>query len=138
MLNMMIALALVAAPIPAATPVAAITGVVTDTAGSPLGDVRVTIVEANRSTRTDAQGRFSFVQLARGTYGISFARIGYAPQVLRVQLGDADMELQVTMVATLIELPPIQVTSSPLATMISASNMRSGIAVMSAAIKSWY
>lgn len=116
MLNLMIALALVAAPVPAAPPVAAITGVVTDTAGTPLADVRVTIVEANRSTRTDAEGRFSFVQLARGTYGISFARIGYAPQVQRVQLGDADVELAVSMAETLIELPPIQVTSSPLAT----------------------
>jgi iron complex outermembrane receptor protein len=116
MLSLLMALALVAAPVPAAAPVAAITGVVTDTSGAPLVDVRVTIVEANRSTRTDAEGRFAFYQLARGTYGLSFARIGYAPQVHRVRLDAEDSRLAVALVPSLVELPPIQVTSSPLAT----------------------
>lgn len=122
MLHLFMALALVAAPVPAVPrlpatpPIAAITGVVTDTAGAPLSDVRVAIVEANRSTRTDAEGRFGFQQLARGTYGLSFARIGYAPQVHRVRLEDADAQLTVRLVPSLVELPPIQVTSSPLAT----------------------
>ena len=115
MLYLLSALAIAAAPVPAPPPVAAITGVVTDTAGAALADVRITIVEANRSTRTDRDGRFTFEQLARGTYGISFARIGYAPQVRRVTLEDSDVELRVHMVPTLVELPPIQVTSSPLA-----------------------
>lgn len=115
MLNLIMALALAAAPAPAAPSIAAISGVVTDTAGAPLAEVRVTIVEANRSIRTDAEGRFAFHQLASGTYGLSFARIGYAPQVLRIRLGDTDAELTVKMVPSLVELPPIQVTSSPLA-----------------------
>ena len=100
----------------ALTPAAVLSGRVTTENGDPLDAVRVAIVEANRTTRTGADGAFSFTGLARGTYGISFARIGYAPRVLRIRLSDADTTVNVVLRASYVELPDIQVTASPLAT----------------------
>ena len=93
-----------------------LSGTVTDTAGTPLPQVRVTVLEAKRSTTTDPEGHYTLPGLPSGTYGVSFALVGYAPQVHRVTIGDTDVTLDVTMRPTLIELPEVQVTASPLAT----------------------
>lgn len=95
---------------------ASLSGVVTDSAGTPLGEVRVTVLEANRSTTTGPDGRFGFTDLSNGTYGVSFARVGYAPVVRRVAVGREDVELDVRMRRTLVELPSLQVTATPIAT----------------------
>ena len=96
--------------------IASLTGIVTDTAGAPLADVRVTILEANRSTSTGPEGRFSFSQLSSGTYGVSFARVGFAPVVRRVTVDGSDVTISVAMRRTLVELPSLQVTATPIAT----------------------
>jgi iron complex outermembrane recepter protein len=93
-----------------------LSGTVTDTAGTPLSQVRVTVLEAQRSTTTDPEGHYTLPGLPSGTYGVSFALVGYAPQVQRVTIGNTDVTLDVTMRPTLIELPEVQVTASPLAT----------------------
>ncbi|HEX2250532.1 MAG TPA: TonB-dependent receptor [Gemmatimonadales bacterium] len=96
--------------------VATLSGTVTDTAGTPLPLVRVAILEANRSTMTDIKGYYTLTGLPTGTYAVSFALVGYAPQVRRVTLQDGEVVLNVTMRPTLIELQELQVTASPLAT----------------------
>jgi iron complex outermembrane receptor protein len=96
--------------------VATLSGTVTDTAGTPLPLVRVTILEANRSTITDVQGYYTLTGLPTGTYAVSFALVGYAPQIRRITLRDGEVVLNVTMRPTLIELQELQVTASPLAT----------------------
>ncbi len=101
-----------AAPPPSGT----LSGQVTDTTGRPLPQVRVTVLEAHRTALTDLDGRYAFPGLPGGRYGVSFALVGYAPQVLRAVIGDEDVTLDVTMQPTRIELPEIQVTASPLAT----------------------
>lgn len=119
---LMLAAALAAAPGTAAAPgppppaVRSLTGQVTDTSGAPLAQVRVTVLEARRTTMTDFEGRYSFPQIPSGTYGVSFALVGYAPQVRRVTIGADDASLDVALRPTLIELPELQVTASPLAT----------------------
>ncbi|HWN18806.1 MAG TPA: TonB-dependent receptor [Gemmatimonadales bacterium] len=95
---------------------ATLTGTVTDTAGTPLAQVRVTVLEANRFTLTSAEGRYSLTGLPTGTYAVSFALVGYTPQVRRVTLRDGTVTLDVTMSPTLVELQELQVTASPLAT----------------------
>ena len=119
--TLMLAAALAASP--AAPPVAVpeppartLSGQVTDTSGNPLAQVRVTVLEARRTALTDLEGRYAFPTVPSGTYGVSFALVGYAPQVRRVSIGDEDAALDVTLRPTLIELPEVQVTASPLAT----------------------
>jgi iron complex outermembrane receptor protein len=93
-----------------------LSGQVTDTSGAPLAQVRVTVIEARRTATTDLDGRYIFPDIPGGTYGVSFALVGYAPQVRRIAIGEADASLDVTLRPTLIELPEVQVTASPLAT----------------------
>jgi iron complex outermembrane recepter protein len=110
--SFLLAAALAAAPPSQHT----LSGAVTDTAGRPLPQVRVTVLEARRTTTTDLEGRYALSGLPGGTYGVSFALVGYAPQVIRVTVGDHDLTLDVELRPTLIELPELQVTASPLAT----------------------
>src|SRR3712207_7497088 len=89
--------------------VATLSGTVTDTAGTPLPLVRVAVLEANRSTTADSEGHYTITGLPTGTYAVSFALVGYAPQVRRVTLRDREVTLNVTMRPTLIELQELQV-----------------------------
>jgi iron complex outermembrane recepter protein len=95
---------------------ATLTGRVTDTTGAPLAQVRVTVHEVERYTLTDATGRYSLTDLPTGTYAVSFAFVGYAPEVRRVTLRDGQVTLDVSLRPTLVELQELQVTATPLAT----------------------
>ncbi|MBA3498233.1 MAG: TonB-dependent receptor, partial [Gemmatimonadales bacterium] len=107
-------IAAIAEPLP---PVArTLSGRVTDTLGTPLAQARVTVLEVNRSTLSGADGRYSMSDLPSGTYAVAFAFVGFAPAVRQVTLGDADVTLDVALRPTLVELPDLQVTASPLAT----------------------
>ena len=68
-----------------------LSGTVTDTAGTPLAQVRVTVLEAQRSTTTDPEGHYTLPGLPSGAYGVSFALVSYAPQVQRVTIGNTDV-----------------------------------------------
>ncbi len=103
-----------AAPAPDA-PAGIIQGTVTGS-DSALAGVRVSLIETGRVTTTDAQGHYRFSSIARGSYGISFAMVGYAPRVFRVRMENSDITLNVSLVPSLVELPDLQVTASPLAT----------------------
>jgi iron complex outermembrane receptor protein len=93
-----------------------LSGRVVDTTGAPLPQVRVTVLDVNRTAITDLEGRYLLPGMPKGTYGISFALVGYAPVVRRVTIGSTDVTLDVTMRPTLVELPELQVTASALAT----------------------
>jgi iron complex outermembrane receptor protein len=113
------ALAAVAARSAEADPprtIATLAGRVTDSAGIPLEQVRVTVHEVDRFTLTDAGGRYSFTGLPTGTYGVSFSLVGYAPELRRVTLSDGETTLDVSLRPTLVELQELQVTATPLAT----------------------
>lgn len=116
MLMLLLAAALAAAPGPsyprAPAPAAVLTGTVTDTAGTPLADVRVHLLEVGRGTTTDAAGKFALPELPSGTYGVAFSRIGYAPVVRRVTVGAGDVALTMAMRPSAVELPEVQVTAT--------------------------
>ena len=62
----------------------AITGVVTDTSGAVLPGVTVeaaspALIEKVRTTVTDAEGRYSIVNLRPGTYSVTFTLPGFSP-----------------------------------------------------------
>ena len=120
--QLLMAAALLAAFAPAGAPGAAappprnLSGRVTDPAGKPLFQARVTVLEANRTATTDLEGRYLIAGLPTGTYGVSFSAIGYAPLVRRVTLADEDVTLVVELKPSLVELPDLQVTAAPVAT----------------------
>jgi len=119
MLALLLAAALAVAPFsPRPVPAAAgtLSGTVTDTAGTPLADVRVRVLEVGRETTTGQDGTFAVSQLPSGSYSVAFSRIGYAPIVRHVTIGAEGGELTVAMHPSAVELPEVQVTASANAT----------------------
>lgn len=112
-----VATAMFPPPVPHNTPEAySLVGRVTDTTGQPVADARIVILEASRSTRTDADGRFLLTDVPDGTYGVSVAAIGFRPRVMRVTIRGQDTRLDVALTPTIVELAAIQTTATPLAT----------------------
>ncbi len=91
-------------------------GRVADTTGHPIADARIVLLEASRSARTDAEGRFLLTDVPDGTYGVSVAAIGFRPRVIRVTIRGRDTRLDVALTRTIVELAAIQTTATPLAT----------------------
>jgi iron complex outermembrane recepter protein len=86
----------------------------------PLAAVRVTIVELNRSTSSAEDGGYLLRALPRGVYTVSFARLGVAPVVRRVQL-TGDTRLDVVLQPSLVELPAVQAVATSRAGSVFAS-----------------
>lgn len=76
-----------------ATPLAAQTGVVrgvvTDSAGRPIRGVEVLAIRTERSTRTDAQGRYTLTRVPWGQSVIMARLPGYRPSEKAVSIGDS-------------------------------------------------
>jgi iron complex outermembrane recepter protein len=106
----------VAAAGPNDPPGPSLSGRVTAQGGTPLAEVRVSIAEASRSATTDANGYYEFANLPGGTFSVSFALVGYAPEVRRVTLRNAAVTLDIAMRPSVVELSELQVTATPLAT----------------------
>ncbi len=90
-----------------------LSGIVTDSTGLPLSDARVSIAEAKRYTTTNTEGRYEFAGLANGTYTVSYALVGFGPQLRKVVVFDQNVIQDVTLKPSLIELPELQVTATP-------------------------
>ena len=95
---------------------AVVTGCITDSAGVPIPLARVALVELNRATLTHPTGHYTFSDVPSGTWTISFSMIGYRPVIRRIAVGDAELTVNATLVPSVIELPTLQVTASPVAT----------------------
>ncbi len=96
-------------------------GRVTDTLGQPIVEARVVVLEANRSTTTDAEGRFRIGGIPEGTYGISIAAIGFRPRVYRLTLSGATTTLEARLLPSVVELAAIQTTATPVGTSVLES-----------------
>ena len=76
-----------AAPLAAQTGV--VRGVVTDSAGRPIRGVEVFAIRTDRTTRTDAQGRYTLTRVPWGQ-SVLMARLpGYRPSERAVTIGDS-------------------------------------------------
>lgn len=94
----------------------ALSGRVTDSTGAPVAGAQITIQEASRAVRTDANGHYRLANIPEGTWGVSFTAVGYRPTVLRVTIRGGDVVRDVVLAPSFVELAPIQVTATPLAT----------------------
>ena len=117
MLTLLLAAALAVAARPshpaAPAPAAVLTGTVTDTAGTPLADVRVHVPELG--TRNDHR-RGGQVHAARTAVGHLRGRLlphRLCPTRPPVTIGAEDVTLAVSMRPSAVELPEVQVTASP-------------------------
>jgi iron complex outermembrane receptor protein len=115
MLALLLTLAL-HAPTPHAAAPHTVVGTVTDSAGTPVADARLTLVEVGRSVTTSVEGRFAIAGVNPGRYHLSVSAIGYAPQVEPIVVGDSDLTVRLTLKRSVVELEALQVTATPNAT----------------------
>lgn len=94
----------------------ALSGRVVDSTGAPISGALVVIEEAHRSTSTDRTGHYMLRDVPEGVHGVSYRAIGFRPAIRRITIAGRDLEINVTLQATIVELPPIQTTATPLAT----------------------
>src|SRR3954463_8494357 len=57
---------------------ATLTGIIRDSAGTPLPSVEVLLTETTRTVRSDNAGRFSLGGVSPSAYRVWFRRLGYA------------------------------------------------------------
>ena len=107
-----------------------LSGRVTDAGGNPVPQTTVRLLEIKRTATTDNDGKYSITQIPPGSYTLSFRVIGYAPQVRKVTVSTADVTMDVTLKASVIELPAVQVSATAGAT--SALDSPQPVAVVGA------
>jgi len=74
----------------ATTPAYQVTGTVKDSAGAPVPEAEVTVIEGatlRRPVATDAQGRFELRDVPAGRLTVRVRRLGYQPRTVDVLLG---------------------------------------------------
>jgi len=74
----------------ATTPAYQVTGTVKDSAGAPVPEAEVTVIERatlRRPVATDAQGRFELRDVPAGRLTVRVRRLGYQPRTVDVLLG---------------------------------------------------
>ena len=87
-------------------------GTVTDTTGRPLSNVEVLSVNAKRSTRTDAGGRFTLAKLPFGQQLILARLPGYQPADQAVNMLDAQVpELSFKLRRVIVALDTVRIVS---------------------------
>jgi iron complex outermembrane receptor protein len=94
----------------------AVEGRVVDTAGVPLPDVRVRLVELGRTRLTGADGRWRFSSVAPGRYTLSLSRVGRVPETRRIAIPGDGRPVDVVLRAARVQLAAVQVTASTGAT----------------------
>ena len=93
-----------------------VTGTVVDSAGKPIPEARVTLIELKRISSTTPEGRFVFPAVAPGQYHLSISAIGFAPTVEPLVVTDRDKSVTIRLKPSVVELPALQVTATPNAT----------------------
>ncbi|WP_461449321.1 TonB-dependent receptor [Mucilaginibacter sp.] len=93
-----------------------LTGVVTDKADSTtLPGVTVTIPDLHKATATDPKGRYTFKNLPKGVYLVSFSYVGYANFTQKIDLTNTTV-FNVRLSASTIEEAEVVVTGVSRAT----------------------
>lgn len=87
-----------------------ISGTVTDAeTGDPLPGANVAIVELQRGSATDLEGRFEIANVPYGDYELSAQFIGYGRTVRQVSLNQARIEVELTLSTDLLGLDEVVV-----------------------------
>jgi iron complex outermembrane receptor protein len=92
-------------------------GIVQDSAGTPLPNVQVIVVQLNRVTTTSGEGRFGFTGLPSGAYHLTALLVGYAPAHADVTVpaqGTAPVKVMIKMKRTVLQLSSVQITATPI------------------------
>jgi len=94
-----------------------ISGVVLDAETSePLVGVNIYLPALRRGSTTDLHGYYEIAGLHEGVYSLRFSFVGYATATQTVTIVDRDVELNISLRPSILQLPSITVTGKPQAT----------------------
>lgn len=94
-------------------------GVVRDSAGAPIAEVRLIIAALNRSTTSNDSGEFTFAGLPPGAHHVTALMIGRTPGHADVQIPEAGPAVHVIIImgaVRSVRLNTVQVTATPTGT----------------------
>ncbi|MBK5187478.1 MAG: TonB-dependent receptor, partial [Gemmatimonadaceae bacterium] len=95
-------------------------GTVVDSAGAPVADVVVALVELGRSTTTGRDGAFVLSNVPGGRQTVTMRRVGYAPITRQVVVsGTTDVRLALDATALRLEAVTVTATRAPIAPLAS-------------------
>lgn len=99
----------------AAARLVSIRGVVTDPAGAPLANARVTLTPSGRGATTSVSGAFLFRGVPAGSYHVDVSLLGYAPGHAEVTVPEEgeDIIVRFELAATPLSLEGVIVTGTP-------------------------
>jgi hypothetical protein len=85
-------------------------GIVTDSAGYPLPNVEIRIMDLGRMSRSDVQGKFAIERITDRIVDLTLRRLGYEVRFVRVSMinGEGD-SLRVVMRAEPLLLDPVEI-----------------------------
>ena len=88
-------------------------GIVTDSAGYPLPNVEIRIMDLGRLARTDVQGKFAIERITDRIVDLTLRRLGYEVRFVRVAMinGEGD-SLRVVMQAEPLRLNPVEIEAN--------------------------
>lgn len=110
----LLAASLAASPVLAAAQSGSLSGLVTDSARTPLPGAQVTVVGTRFAATSGLDGRYRIVGIPVGTYAVRVQRIGAGARAfedIRIT-ADGDTKLDVTMAATALQLGGYVVSAS--------------------------
>lgn len=87
-----------------------VSGIVCDSAGTPIADADVSVPDAHLLTRTDRGGAFALEHVSAGRVELSIRRLGYVPQKLNLDVSPAGDTLTVHMVPRALEIPGMAIS----------------------------
>jgi iron complex outermembrane receptor protein len=99
-----------------------LSGTVIDETNSPLPSVNVSLPALHLGTVTNDQGKFTIESLRPGVYTIEFTFIGFKKETRSVSIVAHDVNINVTMHPTALELPGVIVTGKPQPTDVLSSS----------------
>lgn len=89
-----------------------IKGKVIDSDNNPMELAKISIEEIGIYTTSNSKGDYSFSNISKGNYHITFSKTGFVSKTIIVELIDTDITLNTSLEKSLIETATIEVTSS--------------------------
>ena len=88
-----------------------LTGTVTDTAGRPVEDADVAVLQLQRRFRTGPDGKFVFNNIKPGKFTLTTRRIGYVEDTKKISVSDKGGNVQIPLKRAAFALPSMITTA---------------------------
>jgi iron complex outermembrane receptor protein len=89
-----------------------ITGTITNSENKNLETVLVSIPELNKETTSNTNGNYSFLDLPKGNFKISFSLVGYDEKLVSVSINQKEINLNIQLESSSNHLEEVKISSN--------------------------